>query len=94
MGNDSIKNSQYIIISIFFSILFIVCFSQLYIYLMDKFTIKRTKNLVEYQTQKYKTILVDFMSNPDKLNSGSPDYLFETEKERMIENLEEFIIYL
>jgi hypothetical protein len=91
MENNSIKNSQYIIISIFFSILFIICSHQLYIFLMDRFTIKRTKNLVDYQTQKYKSILVDFMSNPDKMNSGSPEYLYETEKERMIENLEDYI---
>lgn len=90
----SIKNSQYIIISIFFSILFIFGCNLIYTFLIDTFTIKRTKNLVEYQTQKYKSILVDFMSNPDKMNPSYPDYLIETEKEMMIENLEEFITTL
>ena len=86
-----IKNSQYIIISIFFSILFIIGCNLIYTFLTNTFTIKRTKNLVEYQTQKYKSILVDYMSNPYKINSGSSEYLIDTEKEMMIENLKLFI---
>ena len=83
-----IENSQYIIISIILSVLFIGGIHYSYNYLKDMFTIKRTKNLVEYQTQKYKSVLVDFMNNP---NLCSQDYLNSSEKEKMVENLDVFV---
>ena len=49
----------YIILNIVVSLIIIILGHQLWIYMKDKYSIKKTKDLVGSQIQKYKTILSD-----------------------------------
>ena len=45
------------------SVLIILILHHLFYYIRDTFTVKKTKDLVEIQTHKYKSIVNDLMSN-------------------------------
>ena len=59
---------MWILTTIIISLLIIFIMHQLWDYLKDKYSVKKTKDLVSSQIQKYKTILEEIQSNPPILD--------------------------
>ena len=62
----------------FLSIIVIFIIHHLVIYFQDNYTIKKTKDLTEIQTQKYKTILDEMQKINEKEKSELIERLSET----------------
>jgi ClpP class serine protease len=80
----------------FLSIIVIFIIHHLVIYFQDNYTIKKTKDLTEIQTQKYKTILDEMQKINEKEKSElierlSDTTLSQTDLINMDSDLNEFI---
>ena len=63
-----------LISTIIVSVLVIMILHHFFYYIRDTFTVKKTKDLVEIQTHKYKSIVNDIMSNN---SNNTPDLIDE-----------------
>lgn len=82
-----------IIITILFSLLIILLCQHLWNYLLDTFSTKKTKDLVNGQMEKYKKIMgiiKDTDVDKETCNMGS-SYISKIEKEEMNNDLENFL---
>ena len=71
---------------VLFSILIIVSFHYLWNYVKDTYSVKKTKDVYNIQTEKYKAILADLIDNQESVNANNDiDYL------SMEKDLEQFI---
>ena len=77
----------YFIINIVFSIIIIFTGHQLWNYIKDTYSTKKTKDLVNTQIQKYKKIMKDIQNNDDNSNV----FLNNNEKKIMDKCLTEYI---
>jgi FtsZ-interacting cell division protein ZipA len=71
-----------LITTIIISFIIIILIHYLWNYIKDKFSYKRTKNLVDYQTKKYKEIINNMASQKEETT-----YINETEKKVMMDDL-------
>lgn len=78
----------YIIINILFSIILITLFHHLWNYIKDNYSTKKTKNIVDYQTQKYK----DIINNIQNAQKPPQNYISQEEKQTMIDELKSLLI--
>lgn len=81
---------QTIAINILISVLVIYFIHNMWNYLRDTYTVKKTKDLVDFQTKKYREMLADMHpaeSSPDM----SSDFMSEEDKQWMIQELKGFI---
>jgi hypothetical protein len=79
-----------ILIRIIISILIIYGIHQIWEYLKDTYSTKKTKDLVNTQIQKYKKMMNEIQEN-NKLGSPSPDENVEINIESMDKDLTEFM---
>jgi hypothetical protein len=75
-----------ILLNIVISLIIIIVGHQLLIYLKDNYSIKKTKDLVGYQIQKYKTILNDIQQADELKEKGRIELEKEIMKESVIYN--------
>ena len=80
--------------SIVFSIIVIIIFHYLWNYIKDTYSTKRTKDLVGFQTEKYKSIVKEIIDN--RQSSPQPsiettDFLNKKEKQNMDDDLSSFM---
>jgi hypothetical protein len=80
---------QNIFLTVVFSIFVILSGHYLWIYLRDKYTDKKTKDLVNNQVEKYKKIVADLQESLEK-SSQTASFLEEKDKDVMNEELEAF----
>lgn len=78
----------YIVINIIFSIILITLFHYLWNYFKDNYSTKKTKNIVDYQTQKYKEIINNIQNN----QKPPQTYISQEEKQNMIDELKSLLI--
>lgn len=80
--------------SMVFSIIVIIIFHYLWNYIKDTYSTKRTKDLVGFQTEKYKSIVKEIIDN--RQSSPQPsietsDFLNQKEKQNMDDDLSTFM---
>jgi hypothetical protein len=81
------------------SILSIVLVQYLWDYFKEKYTVRKTKDLVNFQTKKYREMLqtVQETAASTATESANPkpddDYISPEEKQRMVEELMSFIAW-
>lgn len=80
------------------SVLSILLIQSLWDYFKDKLTTKKTKDLVDFQTKKYREMLKDVQESVKKEGvvesaNGSDEYISPEEKQRMIEELMSFVAW-
>ena len=81
-----------ILLNIFISIIIIYLVDQLWNYLRDKYTTKKTVDLVNSQTQKYKKMMEEIQnSESNKKESKNYDNNLNTEEVNMEKELINFI---
>jgi hypothetical protein len=76
-----------IIITIVFSLFIILICQHLWNYILDHFSTKKTKNLVNGQLEKYKKLMGIIKESEEK----PPSYISKIEKEEMNQDLENFL---
>lgn len=77
---------QTIIMNVLVSVLVIYFIHNLWNYLRDTYTVRKTKDLVDFQTKKYREMLADI-----KVQESSQDFIPEDDKEWLIQELKGFI---
>jgi hypothetical protein len=84
---------SYIIINIMFALFIIILVQYLWDYFKNTYTDKITKDLAEFQTQKYKDMFLTIQNNPtDSLVVSEPKtFLSNSEKEWMVAELSKCI---
>jgi len=80
------------------SVLSILLIQSLWDYFKDKLTTKKTKDLVDFQTKKYREMLKDVQESVKKGGdmeqvNGADEYISPEEKQRMIEELMSFVAW-
>ena len=80
------------------SILSIVLVQYLWDYFKEKYTVRKTKDLVNFQTKKYREMLESVQESvPEEKTGAKPtpeeEYISPEEKERMIQELMSFIAW-
>ena len=81
----------YIFINFVLSILVVLIGHYLWNYLKDTYSTKKTKDLVEYQTRKYKEIISEIQSSK-KEPPQHTEYISPEEKQTMIDELKSLLI--
>lgn len=76
-----------IIITIVFSLFIILLCQHLWNYMLDQFSTKKTKNLVNGQLEKYKKLMGIIKDSEQE----PPSYISKIEKEEMNQDLENFL---
>ncbi len=84
--------------TIVFSIIIIIVFHYTWNYIKDTYSTKRTKDLVGFQTEKYKSIVKEIIENrpppPEEYNTNtenSSGFLNQNEKKSMDDDLTSFM---
>jgi hypothetical protein len=79
---------------LFLSIIIIFLLHYIWNYLVNTYSTKKTKDLVNSQVQKYKQIIKDMENQDQKSNisQGSPTFLNNLEKEEMERELSELLV--
>jgi hypothetical protein len=80
---------NYILLNIVCSIAIIVFIHQLWDYFKNTYTMKKTKNPLDFQTSKYKSMLDDALAAQNKPHQ-SPEILPE-DKEWMVQELASYL---
>lgn len=75
---------MWILTTIVCSLLIIYIFHQLWEYMKQKYSVKKTKDLVSSQIQKYKTIIKELQTNP-------PNIIHEPNTIDLKNDLEDFL---
>ena len=85
-----------ILLNLAVSIITVALIHYLWSYFRDKFTVKRTHDVIGEQTQKYKDMMAELLSPSESENMNIPtsDYLSPDEKEKMIAELRQLIIWI
>lgn len=78
-----------IIKAIFISLIIIVIIHYLWNYIKENYSTKKTKDLVGFQTEKYKNILNEIIENKNMENK--PDFISEDEKRFLYDDLSELV---
>lgn len=86
MFSFSLNNFVFAIVG---SIIIILAGHYLWIYLRDKYTVKKTKDIVNVQVEKYKKIVAELQETIDK-SSQNVEFLNDDEKEAMDKELAAF----
>ncbi len=83
----------YIFTNLALSIAIIFMCHHLWNYFRDTYTPKKSKDLVSYQTQKYKSMMEEVLANskPDPPSTEN-EYISDEDKQRMIQELRELVI--
>jgi len=88
MFSNSVIN---ILSTIIFSLIIIFLFQYGWNYLKDTYSVKKTKDLVNTQIEKYKKIaestINDSQGSPNVQGSQNKDFISETEKQTMNDDL-------
>jgi hypothetical protein len=79
-------------LTILISIFFIYGCQEIWNYLKDSFTIKKKKNLVDSQIQKYKKIIDEIQQNNSEQGSHNTEFLSKEEKQTMSDELTKLIL--
>ena len=79
---------QTIFFTIILSVIIIIGSHYLYNYVKNTYSIKRNKCLVNFQTEKYKNMIAEMI---EQQNNQTNEYLTNSEKNTMVENLETFL---
>ena len=75
-------------INIIISFIVIYFIHNLWNYLRDTYTVKKTKDLLDFQPKKYREMLDSGMnSSPTSEKYSSPDFISQEDKEWMIQEL-------
>jgi hypothetical protein len=84
---------EVVIQNIVFSVLSIWILQSLWDYFKEKYTYKKTKDLVQFQTKKYREMLKEAQSQqtPTPPPPTEDDYISPEDKERMIQELMSFV---
>lgn len=77
-----------LITNIIVSVLVIYFIHNLWNYLRDTYTVKKKKDLVDFQTKKYREMLAADIRPKEY---SSPDFISDKDKEWMIEELSEIL---
>ncbi len=80
--------------TIVFSIIIIIAFHYFWNYIKDTYSTKRTKDLVGFQTEKYKSIVKEVIENRQQIGVDQPIYdgfLNQNEKQSMDDDLTSFM---
>jgi hypothetical protein len=86
MFSFSLNNFVFTIIG---SIIIILAGHYLWIYLRDKYTVKKTKDIVNVQVEKYKKIVAELQETIDS-RSQNTEFLNDDEKDAMDKDLAAF----
>lgn len=82
-----------IIQNIIISLIIIFFFHSLWNYIQENYAIKKTKDLVGFQTEKYKKILNEYIENSSQLlENSSSDFLNDSEKETIHNDLDNILL--
>ena len=82
-----------IIQNIIISLIIIFFFHSLWNYVQENYATKKTKDLVGFQTEKYKKILNEYIENSSlPLENSSSDFLNESEKEIIHNDLDNILL--
>lgn len=82
---------KYILINVCLSLATIYLLQHIWNYLRDNYSTKKTKDLVDFQTKKYKEMLSDLAEMDSATRSNPDDFIPPEEKEWMIRELKQFI---
>lgn len=80
--------------TIVFSIIIIIIFHYLWNYIKDIYSTKKTKDLVGFQTEKYKSIVNEIINNQQSSqpqNLQTTEFLNQKEKQNMDDDLSSFM---
>lgn len=81
-----------IVITIVISITIIYSFQYFWNYIKDMFTMKKTKNVINGQIEKYKRIIDEIQQQNVEKTSEGVEFLSEKEKQEMSKDLMKLII--
>ena len=85
----------YILQNTILSICIMVILQYIWDYLKTNYTTRKTKHIVDLQTQKYRDIIKDIQTTPQvstpNVESDYSEYISEKEKEKMIRELTQFL---
>lgn len=79
-----------ILLTVVFSLIIILLCQHLWNYLLDTFSTKKTKDLVNGQMEKYKKVM-GIIQNNGSDTSTSQEYISKIEKQEMNEDLENYL---
>ena len=82
---------KYILINVALSLATIYLIQHIWNYLRDTYSTKKTKDLVDFQTKKYKEMLSDLGELESAPRFRSDEFISSEEKEWMIRELKQFI---
>ena len=86
-----------IVINIVLSLIIIIVIHELWEYMKNTYSTKKTKNLIEFQTNKYKTIIEELQETHHRSEPTPPKiveenvFLSKDEREWMINELAAFL---
>jgi len=78
-------------INIVLSIIIILICQYIWNYFRDNYTTEKTKNLVNIQAAKYKTIMEQLENATPNISVSDPDFLTESDKEWLQKELDGFL---
>jgi len=82
----------YFIFYIFFSILIIYGLHEFWLFLVDTYSTKKTKDLVNIQTNKYVQIIDDIQNNQNTVSQDNKSFISNEEKKNMNDELQSFLL--
>ncbi len=85
----------YILLNLIASILCVSLLHYLWNYFRDKYTVKKTRDIVGVQTEKYKEMMADILNHQQKQQMPAQDeyeYISPEDKENMLRELRLLLI--
>ena len=82
---------SYILQNIVLSILIVALAQYLWDYFKSSYSTRKTKDIVDFQTKKYREIFKNMQDVPNNVQSNEDNYISPEEKEKMINELLSFI---
>tara|TARA_B110000967_G_scaffold184583_1_gene204145 strand:+ start:6071 stop:6346 length:276 start_codon:yes stop_codon:yes gene_type:complete len=82
----------YFIFYIIFSIFIIYGIHEFWLFLVDTYSTKKTKDLVNIQTNKYVQIIDDLQNNQHKSSQDNDPFITKEEKQNMNDELQNFLL--
>tara|TARA_B100000902_G_scaffold252757_1_gene239176 strand:- start:816 stop:1091 length:276 start_codon:yes stop_codon:yes gene_type:complete len=82
----------YFIFYIIFSILIIYGLHEFWLFLVDTYSTKKTKDLVNIQTNKYVQIIDDLQNNQNTVSQENKSFISNEEKQNMNDELQSYLM--
>lgn len=82
----------YLIFYIIFSILIIYGIHEFWLFLVDTYSTKKTKDLVNIQTNKYVQIIDELQNNQNSVSQENKSFISNEEKQNMNDELQSYLL--